>query len=893
MLLAPGTRIGAYEIVAALGAGGMGEVYRARDRKLDRDVAFKILPEPLSADQERIARFELEGKALAALNHPNIAHIYGVEDADGIRALVMELVEGPTLADRIAQGPIPVDEALPIARQITEALEAAHEHGIIHRDLKPANIKVRGDGTAKVLDFGLAKAREVVTSSGAQLSQSPTRSLQTTEAGIILGTAPYMAPEQARGKTADRRADIWAFGCVLYEMLSGRRAFDGDDLSVTLAAVLKSEPDWRAVPANIPPDIRGLLLQCLQKDPRERLHDIADARITVDQCLRKGSVFAFENGAIPPVLPWWRRPAVPWALASSLFIGLALSSWLYVRGASAPPEIRVDLVTPSSDDPVSFAVSPDGRRLVFVASGDGPSRLWVRSLSTTVAEPLAGTEGGRAPFWSPDSQAIGFWADGRLRRLALGSGRPEIVTSVPGSSGGSWNTDGVMLFAKGFGPLLRVSASGGEAVAVTTLEEGQTSHRWPQFLSDGRRFLFYAAGTTTDRTGIYLGSLDGGAPTRLPSADTRGVLTPSGWLLWERGGTLVAQRLDLERRTLAGSPITVADKVAVGTLNTSAVSASTSGLIAYRSGAANRRQLRHVSRDGTVLGTVGVPDEAGLSQVRISPDGRRVAVSRISQGIRDVWLMDDIRMSRFTSAPGHGQFPVWSPDGSRVVFFSVLNGTANLYIKPANGVGDDELLLASAQSLAPQDWSVDGRFLLYGRLDPQSTWDFRVLPLTGDRKPWPFLNAKFDVREGQFSPDGQWVAYASAQSGTYDIYLRPFVAPGAQSSTDGTAAPSVNGQWPVSTTGGLYPRWSHDGKELFYVRPDGVLMAATLRISRTSVEVAAPVALFQTRISGASRDTTEGWQYDVTRDGGFLINTVVDDAASPITLLMNWAEGKR
>ena len=446
-MLSPGTRLGGYEVISTLGVGGMGEVYRARDTRLQRDVAIKVLPEALALDADRLARFEREAQLLASLNHPNIAHVYGVEDSSGVRALAMELVEGPTLADRIAQGPMPLDEALPIAKQIAEVLEAAHEHGIIHRDLKPANIKVREDGTVKVLDFGLAKALDPTgVASGfsrKDLTMSPTLSVQGTLAGVILGTAAYMSPEQARGRTVDRRADIWAFGAVLYEMLTGRRAFDGDDLSMTLANVLKSEPDWKALPLDTPAALRRVLVRCLKKNPRDRLQAIGDARIDISELL-SGTLDA--TATLPRMsssMPLWRR-TLPWALAGVLLAGLMGVS--FVRFGEAPPvapaEVRTEIVTPTTTDAVSFALSPDGRQLVFVASGDGPSRLWLRSLSATTAQPLAGTEGAASPFWSPDSRSIAFYAEGSLKRLDLSGGAPRILASAGGAPRGGARHEG-------------------------------------------------------------------------------------------------------------------------------------------------------------------------------------------------------------------------------------------------------------------------------------------------------------------------------------------------------------------------------------------------------------------------------------------------------------------
>lgn len=866
----------------------MGAVFRARDTKLDRDVAIKVLPEVFAHDADRLARFTREAKTLAALNHSHIAAIYGLEESAGVTALVMELVEGDDLSQRIARGAIPVGEALPIAKQIAEALEAAHEQGIIHRDLKPANIKVRSDGTVKVLDFGLAKAMDPPAGSSPNVSQSPTMtSPAMTQAGVILGTAAYMAPEQARGKTVDKRADIWAFGAVLFEMLTGRRAFNGDDVADVLSRVLQREPDFEALPQATPARVRAIVARCLAKDPRQRLRDIGDVRLALEG--------AFETAAAPATASSReRRPLVAaLAVAFVAIVALAVPALRYVQQAPppAPPETRVDLVTPATDRPTDFALSPDGRQIVFVASGDGASRLWLRPLATTTAQPLAGTDGALYPFWSPDGRSIGFFSDGRLKRIDLGGGGPQTVAAATGARGGTWNADGVILFApSASGPLFRVPASGGPPVASTTLA-GQSGHRLPSFLPDGRHFLFYAQGTP-DTTGIYLGTLDAPDTHRLTAAETAGAYwaSPSapgkGWLLWVRAGTLVAQRLDVVRAELTGEPVTLADAVAVdASLISAALSVSASGQVAYRTGAGSRRQLVVVDRSGHALGQLGAPDEHDLLNPSVSPDGKRVVVARTVQGNSDLWLLDGPRTSRFTFDAALDRFPLWSSDGTRIAFASNRTGNLDLYVKAASGAGVEEVLVASPQVETPTHWSADGRFLLYYSIDRQGNRDLWVLPLEGKRTPWVFLKSPFDERNGTFSPDGRWVAYASNESGRSEIYVRPF----AGAAASGESASRVGGQWQVSTDGGTYPRWRADGKELFYLNPAGAMMAAEIAITGATLAPGAPVVLFPTRIYGGGADTVGvGRQYDVTRDGRFLINTVLAEAVAPITLIQNW-----
>ena len=878
MPLPAGTRFGVFEITAAIGFGGMGEVYRATDTNLKRQVALKVLPTSFADDSQRLARFQREAEILAALNHPNIAHIHGLEKADGTVALVMELVEGPTLADQLAKGAIPIDEALAIAKQIAEALEAAHEQGIVHRDLKPANIKVRDDGTVKVLDFGLAKATDPVGALTAISSMSPTITTPAmTQTGMILGTAAYMSPEQARGKMVDRRADVWAFGAVLFEMLTGRRAFPGDDVSDTLAAVLRAEPDWTQVPRAISPTLLVFLRRTLEKDPRQRVGDIRDVRLALDG--------AFEPAGPPAAAtrPSTRGSRVAWLIAATAVFAvaaLALPAVKHLRETS-PLETRVDLVTPATSDPVSFALSPDGRQIVFVGSADGGSRLWLRSLSSTSAQPLAGTDGAAYPFWSPDSGSLAFFADGQLKRLDLGGGAPRVLAAARAARGGTWNAAGVILFAPNIAsPLFRVSAAGGEAAPLTKLNR-QVSHRFPIFLPDGRHFLFYGSGET-DTSGIYLGTLEEEATTRVVAAETAGVYLPSGWLLWVRAGTLVAQRLDLDRRALTGDPITVADAVAVNGSYFGGMSVSATGVVAYRRrGTGERRQLTWFDQTGKALGTLGEPDST-LTAPSVSPDGRRVAFSRSVQDNKDLWILDGTRATRLTFDLGRDDNPIWSPDGRQIVFASIRKGPYEMYLKAASSEGEDERLVDSSQNTVATDWSSDGRFLLYTVRDPQTDQDFWVRPMTGDRTPWMFLKTPFSEDAGRFSPDGRWVAYMSNESGRMEIYVRPFARPLSSGSTVKSAATRQQ----VSSAGGTHPSWRSDGRELYYIAPAGTLMAVPFTIGTSgAADPGTPVALFSPRLAGDGFDR----QYDVTRDGRFLVNTVLDDAvAAPITLIQNW-----
>jgi serine/threonine protein kinase len=849
MELKPGDKLGPYEIVSLLGKGGMGEVWKARDPRLNRDVAIKV-----SAHQFT-DRFEREAHAIAALNHSNICILHDI----GPNYLVMELIEGPTLADRIVQGPIPLEEALGIAKQIAAAVEAAHEKPIVHRDLKPANVKIKPDGSVKVLDFGLAKA----AGDEVELSHDSPTMMPGTQAGMILGTAGYMSPEQARGQKADKRADIWAFGVVLYEMVTGKRLFDGETVTESLAAILKEEPDLTKTPEKI----RLLLRACLEKDPKNRLQAIGDWKLLLDG----------EPTTTAPSRS--RLGKAAWLVAVAATLGAVALAILYFNEKPAP-ETRLDIVTPATYSPSSFALSPDGRKIAYVASGDGAPRLWVRSLDSTSAQPLPGTEAAFNPFWSPDSRSLGFFAEQKLKRIDIGGGQPQTLAEVVNSAvtEGTWSAEGVILFTTGgTSALSRISASGGQVAAATKLGKGQASHRMPRFLPGGRQFLFTSTGADA---GLWLGSLSGGEPRRVAAVaagtESTGEYLAPGWLVRVRGNVLVAQRFDTSRGQLSGDPVTLAQGVAIDQ-NTVAgsFSVSPSGVIAWRSGGGGKRQLIWFNRSGQNAGTFGAPDEANLRYPELSPDGKRVAITRGPAGASDIWIEEGTRSSRFTFGQGGNIETIWSPDGRRVVFSSTRKGVQDLYQKPADGSGSEELLLQSAELKRPDSWSPDGRFILYW--SAQNNGDLMVLPLapdqkTTDRKPFAFLSTPFNEQEGVFSPDGKWVAYQSNESGRDEIYVRPFPGPG--------------GQWQVSTGGGMSPRWRADGKELYYLAPDDKLMAAPVVAQGGTFAPGTPEALFQTR---AASNAAARQPYDVARDGRFLIATQAEnESTEPIHLLQNW-----
>jgi Tol biopolymer transport system component len=874
-----GRQFGIYLVQERIGAGGMGEVYRARDTRLGRDVAIKVLPEAVAADLDRLARFEREARLLAALDHPHIGAIHGVEESDGTRALVLALVEGETLADRRARGPIPITEALEYARQIADALEAAHDKGIIHRDLKPANIKITPTGIVKVLDFGLAKA--VSGSSELLASQSPTVTMGGSREGVIVGTAAYMSPEQARGQAVDQRTDIWAFGCVLYEMLTGRAAFSGETMADILAAIVEREPDWERLPADLPASVRRLLRLCLAKNKKNRRQAAGDVRIDIEQMLTS----ATERPSSP-----WRRVHVAWlAVAAALVVALAVlavgSVW---RAQPSEAEKRLDIVTPFSRVPFQFALSPDGRALVFVASGDGPQQLWLRALDSTEARPIPGTEGAEYPFWSPDSRSIGYFAARTLYRIERSGGAPQILANLVGpGNGGAWSADGIILIADGLSfPLFRLVDSGGEPMAVTTLEPGQSGHRSPQFLPDGRRFLFYATGSA-DTAGIYLASLDGQPAKRLTMADTAGAYLAPDRILFVRGGALVAQQLDVARGELTGDPVTVADGIDAEAPNLSGFSVSTDGLVAYRTGRGGRSQLMWRTRANQATAAASEPGANDPPYLDLSPDDALAAVQRRVENNLEIVLSDLVRggATRFTYDAANEQLPTWSSNGRQIVFSSNRSGHNNLYLKSIDGpAGSERLLHDTPNNKQPLDWSDDGRFLLYYEINPraggESDRDLYWLEMTGDGQSGVVADTPSDERGGQLSPDGRWVAYETDESGRFEVVVQSF--------------PERGRPRPVSTSGGKYPRWNADSSEIYFVAPDDTLMAVRVASGHSTqtdltIEIGKPVALFATRMVGGFAASFVRAPYAVARDGRFLFNEPLDESTNtPITLILNW-----
>jgi len=877
MPLPIGARLGSFVIEAAIGAGGMGEVYRARDSKLGRNVAIKVLPDLFATDGDRLERFEREAKVLASLNHPNIAHIYGIEDSNGASAIVMELVDGQTLADLIAasstQGrAVPLEDAISIAIAVAEALEAAHDQGIIHRDLKPANVKVRSDGAVKVLDFGLAKALEPAPQSSASAMMSPTISIHGTQAGLILGTAGYMSPEQARGKPVDRRADIWAFGILLFEMLSGRRPFDDGDVSEVIASILKSEPVWQALPGDTPIALSGLLRRCLQKDPKQRLQHIGDARVELQE-LQRAAPSTFIVRPRGPIA--WRERML-WILAlAAVAIGSAVA--ISRRVPAEPPELRLEISTPPTQRPSSFALSPDGSSIVYNADGSAGPQLWLRQLNSTTIRPLAGTEVGLYPFWSPDGRSIGFFTNNRLKVLDIDGGQVNSLTNVITPAGGTWNADNTILFVRSDNSaVLRIASAGGTATPVTPPRTPELATRLPQFLPDGRHYVFYVA-RGGEPAGVYVGELDRERIHKVLDTDWPAMYA-SGRLWFVRGTTLFAQPFSTTTLQVSGQATRVAEDVRPA-LFASSFSVSAAGHVAYRNAMPLARQLRWFNRSGKELGSVGEEGMA-MSNPSLSRDDRFVVVQRTDRNNNiDLWSLDLTREGdfvRLTVNPGIDSMPLWSPDRRKLVFNTLVDNVGGLAIRQLDGRAPDEILPLSTGPRIVCDWSVDGRFILYKQFDQQSaTTDLWALPMQGNKTPFPVAQGPSDERDGQFSPDGKWVAYDSDQSGRPAIYIQPF--------------PEGGERQPVSTAGGSQPRWRSDGRELFYIAPDGYLMAVPMGTAAGPSNIGKPVRLFKTRLSPFSAISRQ--QYVVDKEGQRFLMVATDDVPTPpITIILNWKD---
>jgi serine/threonine-protein kinase len=881
----------------------MGEVYRARDTKLGRDVAIKVLPEVFAENKERLARFEREARLLASLNHPNIGAIHELEESDGVHFLVLEFVPGETLAERIKRGQIPLEEALPLFKQIAEGLEAAHEKGVIHRDLKPANIKVTPEGKVKVLDFGLAKALagEAVVQ---DLSQSPTLTREATELGVLLGTAPYMSPEQARGKEVDKKTDIWAFGCCLYEALTGKTAFLGETVTDTIAKIVEREPDWEAIPATNPALVRSLLRRCLHKDTSCRLHDIADARIEIEEAAnepvavgdvrfpttglsRKALTYALVALAALAALAvgvavWYLKPPAPRPVTKVL-AGVEPAEWL---GTTHPGTVW----TSEGLSRTAMAFSPDGRHLVYGAGDtEGLHRLYLRPMDESEAVPIPGTEAAVGPFFSPSGQWIGFWADGNLMKVPIDGGPPVSLCDAGRAFGASWGPNDTIVFGQQTGGILQVSAGGGAPEAITTLAEGEWSHRLPHILPDGESILFTVM--KGDRrwyeTKIMAKSMETGEQKVLVENGADARYAPTGHLVFARLGTLMAVSFDAARLEVTGGPVGViagvkqAVNVRGGTARDTGAAQfnfSASGSLAYVPGGIFpdvEKSLVWVDREGAAE-----PLRAPLAPYvypRLAPDGKRVAVGTLSLEM-DIWVHDISReaSTRLTLEKGRDSSPVWTPDGTRITFNSDRTGRSNIYWIPADGSGSVERLTTVEPSY-PASWSPDGQVLAFLHLASEGNYDIWVLPLEGE--PRPFIQSPFNETHPTFSPDGHWLAYRSLKSGRSEVYVTPFPGPGPEHQ--------------ISTDFGRDPAWAPDGRELFYIITHGDRSRSMMAVDITTdptFTAGRPRELFREKYVSTSRLRN----YDVTPDGRRFL--MVQDVSPPeevvteLHVVLNWFE---
>jgi serine/threonine protein kinase/Tol biopolymer transport system component len=872
MPLQSGTRLGSYELLSLLGEGGMGEVYRARDLELRRDVAIKVLPASVASDPERLARLRREAQVLAALNHPHIAQIYGIASEGDVRGLVLELVDGETLADRLARerhAGLPVAEALPIARDIAAALDAAHAKGIVHRDLKPANIKITTEGVVKILDFGIATivapdptGEPVGPKALTQLAEEP---------GVVAGTAAYMSPEQARGAAVDRRADSWAFGCVVYEMLTGRPAFDGPTETDTLAATLSRAPDWTTLPGDTPAEIRRLLERCLQKDAAQRFRDLGDARFVIEDA----ATVAESHAAAPKVerRSRWLMPVGVVAVAVLIGAG-AFAAYSRMRAPAAPPVIRMSIASPGAVTPqLSAAISPDGRNVAFVSTdSSGQSLLWVRTLESLEALALPGTEHAAHPFWSPDSRSIGFFADSKVKRVPSAGGPVQVLADAV-RYGYAWSPDGatILFNLPGTGALATVPAAGGPVREVPAADPPLFGRIWQRFLPDSRHFIFF--GASADERGIYVGSLDSPETKLLLHSDFGAWYTPPGYLVFPRDETLMAQPFDAVRLELHGEPEPIADGIWFARTAARSSYSVTENALAYVNASLWDAQLLWYDRTGRPLGPAAPVVRNEGRTPAISPDGRSIAIGRGELGREDIWVLGTSGGApvRLTFTPEEGDWdPVWSADGRHVMYAAKSRAGMRLLTKDV-GTGEEQVLVEAKPSFLLLDWSRDGRYVLLGLNN--RIWVTRVD--AEDRSPALFENTTFNEAQAQLSPNVQWVAYTSNATGRDEVYVDSFPTPGRKRQ--------------VSSGGGAMPRWRADGHELFYLAGDQFLMSLPIKDEGT-LDLGTPERLFRTRI--IVQGSESGYlptYYDVSPDGSrFLVRYPPEDPGPPITVVLNW-----
>jgi Tol biopolymer transport system component len=883
-----GTTLAHYRITDELGAGGMGEVWRATDEKLGREVALKVLPEEFATDPERMARFEREAKVLASLNHPNIATLYGLETVEsgtgtGTTFLAMELVEGEDLSERIAKGPIPIDAAIPIALQIAEALEAAHEQGIVHRDLKPANIKLRPDGAVKVLDFGLAKAWEA-DQGDSSLSLSPTMTAQGTAAGVILGTAAYMSPEQAAGTSVDRRADIWSFGVVLWEMFTGHKLFEGETVSHVLAAVLRDQPDLDQLPAGTPTRMRELIARCLRKDPRRRLQAIGDARIALEDWVADPASMAGPEvpaAAAPAQSQTWK-----WLVPLILVAGLVVATGMALFSRQPPARLTQSFLLAPVDGQIraeqGLALSSDGSNLAFMAEKDGTIQIWIRSVDSLSTRPLEGTTNASLPFWSPDGRHLAFFADGKLKRIPVVGGAARSLSDALEPRGGTWGPDDRIIFSPDYRDgLWSISAAGGQATRLTELDQqrGEKSHRWPTFLPGGQNILFLAqtdeGGSSSDQSSIEGLSLSDGRRTRILDVNSSMAYAPHGGLLFWRGGSLYAQEFVAKRLEVRGDPVMVADDVNYTQNERVVFAISQEGTLVYHKGSGLRQlaKLEWYGPDG-VLQSEAAPLGA-YRDVSLAPDGSRLA---FTEGLT-VWVRDLDRgtAARVTHDDEDHLFPVWSPDGKWLAF--TTNRTAGSEIRRtlATGLGEEELVVTLDRIAVMRAWSADGRHLAYEALGSGTEWDIWLYSFEKDEVR-RVVGTKYTDREPVFSPDGRWLAFVSSESGRAEVYVTP--------------VDDQSRRWQVSTEGGRWPVWSPSGREIYFVNLENQLMDASVR-GESDLEFGISRALFHLPEQPTPFGAFDFASYAVTPDGQrFLFHHAPDRGpiSDSLILVQNWYE---